>query len=144
MSDEIKIVKTRLRDASLAHQNDRESLHMLGRFLRDRTYSRPKDYPESDTPELLYRAFKGRCHGRHDQDLGFRSSNQHLTSPSYHNGTLLDSSLVDKDTLRNQCEGDQPSDIIALSDSPSRILKIIGGWNRCHRNGIAVISVPPN
>ncbi|KAE8390739.1 hypothetical protein BDV23DRAFT_172180 [Aspergillus alliaceus] len=70
LSERIKIIKTRLRDACL-------------------------DYLESDTPELF-------CH---DQDLGFCSSNQPLASPSYHNNTLLDSSLED-----------QLSDLITLSD----------------------------
>ena len=144
LSEKAEIVKIRLRDASLTYQNDIETLRMFNRFLRDRNFSPPKDYPESNTPELLYRAFKGGCHGRHGQDLGFRSSNQPLTSPSYHNGTLLDSSLVDRDALRNQCEGGQPSGLIALSDSPSRILRIIGGWGSRDSNGdmIAVISVP--
>lgn len=138
-----KIIKTRLRDASLTYQNDIETLSMLNRFLINRTFSRPKDHPEPDTPELLYRAFKGECWSRHSQDLGFRSSNQPLTPPSYHEGTLLDSSLVGEDALRNQCKGKQPSDLIALSDSPLRILKIIKGWGFKDREGnmIAVINV---
>lgn len=142
-TEEIKIVKTRLRDAILTYHNDIETLRMLNRSLIHRAFSRPKDYPESDTPELLYRAFKSSCHGRHGQDLGFRSSRQPLTSFSYHNGTLLDSSLVDKDALRNLCGGDQPSDLISLSDGPSRILKFIKGWGFHDRKGdiIAVISV---
>lgn len=143
-TEKINIVNTRLRDASLTYHNDIETLRMLNSSLIHRDFSRRKDYPESDTPELLYRAFKDSCHGRHDHDLGFRSSRQPLTSPSYHNGTLLDSSLVDKDSLRNQCEGgNQPSDLIALSDSPSRILRLLKGWGFLDREGdmIAVISV---
>ncbi|PKX94920.1 uncharacterized protein P174DRAFT_119703 [Aspergillus novofumigatus IBT 16806] len=116
---------------------------MLNRFLINRAIGRPRDNPELDTPEFLYRAFKGGCHGRHSPELGFRSSNQPLTSPSYHDGTLLDSSLVDKDALRNQCEGSQPSDLIALSASPSRVLKILRKWGYHDRAGdmIAVINV---
>ncbi|KAL4904041.1 hypothetical protein BDW74DRAFT_185746 [Aspergillus multicolor] len=138
-----KIVKTRLGDARLAYRNDIETLCMLNKFLISRTFSPPKDYPEPDTPELLYRAFKGGCRSRHGQNLGSRSSNQPLTSPSYHEGTLLDSSLVDEVALRNQCEGDQPSDLIALSDSLSRISKVIAGWDFNDRAGkmIAVINV---
>jgi hypothetical protein len=143
LSEMMKIVKTRLRDASLAYQNDTETLRMLNRFLINRTFSRPKDYPEPDTPELFYRAFNGGCWSRHCQDLGFRSSNQPLTPPSYYDGTLLDSSLVDKDALKNHCEGDQPSDLIALTDSPSRVLRITRGWGSWigGENTIAVISV---
>lgn len=143
LTEKIKIANIRLRDASLTYHIDIETLRMLNRSLTCPTLSRPKDYPESDTPELLYRAFKSSCHGRHDQDLGFRSSRQPLTSPFHHNGTLLESSLVDKDALRNQCGGDQPSDLIALSDSPSRILKLLKGWGLSDRKGdmIAVISV---
>jgi hypothetical protein len=142
-SEKIRIAKTRLRDANLGYQNDLETLQMLNRFLIDRTIGRPRDYPELDTPEYLYRAFKGGCRGRHSAELGFRSSNQPLTPPSYHHGTLVDSSLVDKDALRNQCEGSQPSDLIALSDSPSRVLKIIRRWDYRDRAGdmIAVINV---
>ncbi|OJJ53533.1 hypothetical protein ASPSYDRAFT_94733 [Aspergillus sydowii CBS 593.65] len=143
LSERKKIVKTRLRDARLAYQHDIETLRMLSGFLMTRTFSRPKDYPEPDTPEVLYRAFKGACHSRHSKDLGFRSSNQPLTFPSYHNGTLLDSSLVDEDALRTQCEGGKPSDLIALSDSPSRIFNITQGWDFEDMKGdmIAVINV---
>ncbi|KAL2793210.1 hypothetical protein BJX66DRAFT_326257 [Aspergillus keveii] len=143
LSEMMKIVKTRLRDASLAYQNDTETLRMLNKFLMKRTFSRPKDYPEPDTPELFYRAFNGGCWSRHCQDLGFRSSNQPLTPPSYYDGTLLDSSLVDKDALKNHCEGNQPSDLIALIDSPSRVLRITRGWGSWigGENTIAVISV---
>ena len=84
-----KIIKTTLRDASLAYQNDIETLSMLNRFLINQTFSQPKDYPKPDTPELLYHAFKGECRSRHSQDLGFHSSNQPLTPPSYHNALSL-------------------------------------------------------
>ncbi|OJD10299.1 hypothetical protein ACJ73_09846 [Blastomyces percursus] len=93
--------------------------------LRDRT---PSSYPEPDTPELFYRAFKDGCHGHHSKDLGFRSSDQPLSYPVYHDGTLLNSMVVDEEVLRNHCEGTQPSNLIALSDSPSRILNILRGW----------------
>jgi hypothetical protein len=78
LSEMMKIVKTRLRDASLAYQNDTETLRMLNRFLINRTFSRPKDYSEPDTPELFIVPSTVDV-GRHCQDLGFRSSNQPLT-----------------------------------------------------------------
>lgn len=72
-------------------------------------------------------SFGKQCHSRYDRNLGFRSSRQPLTSSEHHHECTPDtSSLVDKETLRNHCEGNQPTDLIALSDSPSRILSKVG------------------
>ncbi|GKZ61329.1 hypothetical protein AnigIFM49718_008039 [Aspergillus niger] len=143
LSEKTDILNVRLRDASLGHQTDIETLRMLNRYLISQAHSKPMEYPESDTPELFYRAFKCGSHGRHSVELGFRSSNQPLTPPAYHDGTLLNSLLVNKDSLTNQCEGNMPSDLIALSDSPSRVLNIIRAWDYSDRGGdmIAVVNV---
>jgi hypothetical protein len=143
LSERIQNIKIRKNDASLAYNVDLQTLRMLNKALMIRNLSQPRDNPESDTPEILYRAFTHRCHSRHDKILGFRLSEEPLTSPCHHIGTLLDGSLVDKDTLRNQCEGKNPSDLIALSDSPLRIFNITGTWDFDLMNGnrIAVISV---
>lgn len=99
--------------------------------------------PEPDTPEILYRAFRSDNHGRFDKHLGFRSSNQPFTLITDHGGPLHESSLVDKDSLKNHCEGNHPSDLIAMSDSPARILRFIKNWNFNDMRGdvIAVINV---
>ncbi|PYI19099.1 hypothetical protein BO99DRAFT_146368 [Aspergillus violaceofuscus CBS 115571] len=143
LSERTDILNARLRDASLGYQTDIETLRMLNRYLISQAHSKPMEYPESDTPELFYRAFKCGNHGRHSVELGFRSSNQPLTPPAYHDGTLLNSLLVNKDSLTNQCEGNLPSDLIALSDSPSRVLNILKRWGHSDREGemIAVINV---
>ncbi|KAL6237466.1 hypothetical protein BDW75DRAFT_228657 [Aspergillus navahoensis] len=126
LSEKTDILNIRLRDASLGYQTDIETLQMLNSCI----------------PDLFYRAFKCGSHGRHSVELGFRSSNQPLT-PVYHDGTLLNSLLVNKGSLTNQCEGNQPSDLIALSDSPSRVLRIIRAWDYSDKEGdmIAVINV---
>lgn len=144
LSERSKNVRIRKRDATLANSVDLQTLDMLNRTLMSRNLNQPRERPEPDTPEILYRVFSDRCHGRHDTKLGFRSSRQPMTSPCYHTGTLLSSSLVDEQGLRNHCDGRNPSDLIALSDSPSRILNIINSWNFKDMRGhpIAVISVP--
>ncbi|RAK71465.1 uncharacterized protein BO72DRAFT_490501 [Aspergillus fijiensis CBS 313.89] len=143
LSEKTDILSVRLRDASLGHQANIESLRIVNRYLISQAHSNPMEYPESDTPELFYRAFQCGSYSRHSMELGFRSSNQPLTPPAYHDGTLLNSLLVNKDSLTNHCEGNQPSDLIALSDSPSRVLNILKTWGYSHRRGdmIAVINV---
>jgi len=87
-----------------------------------------RDFPEADTPEIFLRAFRKSCHSPHDKVLGFRSSGQPSTPPDYVACTLQDSSRLNADMLRNQCEGSDPSDLIAMSDSPARIFNIIKTW----------------
>ncbi|OJD23731.1 hypothetical protein ACJ73_04917 [Blastomyces percursus] len=139
MSENMNILKIRLRDARFGYRHYVAALRTLSGSLKDRTFGH---YPEPDTPELLYRAFENGCHGRHSKELGFRSSDQPLSHPVYHDGTLLDSMIVDEEVLRNHCERIQPSNLIALSDSPSRILKIIQAlrYPDMDRDMIAVIN----
>jgi len=117
---------------------------MLSKTLITQNLVSFKESPEPDTPAFLYRAFRDGAHTRHDRMLGFRCSRQPITMPYYHTGTLLSSQLVDQEVLENHCEGCNPSDLIALADSPSRILKIIATWDFDDRGGdrIAVINVP--
>ncbi|KAI9933663.1 hypothetical protein MW887_008136 [Aspergillus wentii] len=140
--EKTKIVKIRLWDARLSYSMNVNTLRMLSKAFISQELGQPRE-PEPDTPEILYRLFTSGDHTRHSKDLGFRCSNQSLTSPVYRNGTLVDSNLVDEAALRNQCKGGNPSDLIALSDSPSRIFNLIKGWSLSAKEGdkIAVISV---
>ncbi|ODM19087.1 hypothetical protein SI65_05704 [Aspergillus cristatus] len=143
LSQKIKNIKVRKKDATLTKSVDIKSLRMLNETLISRNLASLKEPPEPDTPEILYRAFRDGAHTRHDRMLGFRCFRQPITMPYYHTGTLLSSQLVDQRDLRNHCEGCNPSDLIALSDSPSRILKFITNWDFRDRGGdrIAVINV---
>lgn len=135
-------LRTRLADAHLSLPTDITTLNSINRLLLSQS---PKvlNWPEPDTPDFFYRATRSESYTRFDKRLGFRSSRQPFTLPSNHGGPLYESSLVDRDSLVNQCEGDQPSDLIAMSDSPARILRLIERWDFNDLRGeiIAVISV---
>ena len=134
-------LRTRLADARLTLPTDIITLNSIGRLLSQS--SKVSNRPESNTPDTFYRAIRSDSYTRFDKQLGFRSSKQPFTLPSNHGGPLYESSLVDKDNLVNQCEGDQPSDLIAMSDSPARILRLIKSWDFNDLKGemIAVINV---
>jgi hypothetical protein len=136
------IVRTRLADARLTLPTDITTLNSISRLLLSQS-SKVSYWPESDTPDTFYRAIRSDSYTRFDKQLGFRSSRQPFTLPSNHAGPLFESSLVDKGSLVNQCEGDQPSDLIAMSDSPARILRLIKSWDFNDLRGqmIAVINV---
>lgn len=135
-------LRARLADARSTLPTDITTLNFISRlFLSQR--SMVSHWPEPDTPDTFYRAIWSDSYTRFDKQLGFRSSRQPFTLPSNHGGPLYESLLVDKDSLANQCEGDQPSDLIAMSDSPARILRLIKSWDFNEPSGqvIAVISV---
>ncbi|KAJ5100493.1 hypothetical protein N7456_006545 [Penicillium angulare] len=135
-------MQVRLADSSLTFQADITTLHALNNLLLSRA-SENYVQPEPNTPEILYRAFRTGSYSRFDKDLGFRSSRQPLTPPSNYDGPLEESSLVTYDILKNHCEGTKPSDLIAMSDSPARILKFVKAWDFKDMEGnmIAVINV---
>ncbi|KAE8376650.1 hypothetical protein BDV26DRAFT_231146 [Aspergillus bertholletiae] len=62
--------------------------------------------------------------------------------PFYGGGLLVapNCGLVDETTSRNHCEKLGPSDLIALSDSPSRVINFTKDWST-GRKSIAVIDV---
>lgn len=134
-------LRTRLADARLTLPTDIITLNSITSLLSQT--STVSNWPESDTPEIFFRAIRSGSKTRFDKQLGFRSSRQPFTLPSNHSGPLCESSLVDKVSLVNQCEGDQPSDLIAMSDSPARILRFIKSWDFDDLRGemIAVINV---
>lgn len=137
-----KKIKIRLLDASLTLPTDIGTLKALNKVLLSRS-SEHLIRPEPNTPGIFYRAIRSSSYSRYDKDLGFRSSKQPFTLPSSHGGPLHESSLVDQDALKNHCEGNQPSDLIAMSDSPTRILRFIQNWDLRDLKGdmIAVINV---
>lgn len=142
LPERIKRINVRLHDASLTFRADITALHTLSGLLLSRG---PDNLipPELDTPEVLYRAFRKSSHGRYDKELGFRSSRQPFTTPSNYDGPLRESPLVTYDILKNHCEGSKPSDLIAMSDSPARILSFIKKTWKGDMEGdiIAVINV---
>lgn len=142
LSERKRNIRSRLIDASLTLPTDMKILSTLNQVLLSRSFGR-LDQPEPNTPDILYRVIQSNSHSRYDERLGFRSSRQPFTLPSDHGGPLHESSLVDKDILKNHCEGNRPSDLIAMSDSPARILRFIKGWGFNDRRGeiIAVIDV---
>lgn len=123
-----KHLRTRLADARSTLPTDITTLNSISRLLLSQS-PKVSYWPESDTPDTFYRAIRSDSYTRFDEQLGFRSSRQPFTLPSNHGGPLYDSSLVDKNSLVNHCEGDQPSDLIAMSDSPARILRLIKSWD---------------
>lgn len=135
-------LRSRLADARLTLPTDTITLNHLSRLLLSQR-SKLSNRPEPDTPDIFYRAIRSDSCSRFDKKLGFRSSRQPFTLPSSHGGPLYESSLVDKDILKNHCEGNQPSDLIAMSDSPARILRLIEHWDFNDLKGdmIAVINV---
>lgn len=140
--ERIRNVRVRLSDARLTYDADICTLQMLNGALMNGNIGQQPDVPEEDTPEILYRVFSENSHTRYDKHLGFRCSKQPLTSP-YGAQSLQASGLMDAEMLRNHCEGNQPSELIALSDSPWRIFNIIKLWDikdETEKN-VAVISV---
>ncbi|PYH78428.1 hypothetical protein BO82DRAFT_156603 [Aspergillus uvarum CBS 121591] len=141
-SEKKRNIENRLADADLTLPMDRGILKRLNKKVLGQSFDR-LIRPELDTPSVFYRAFQPTSHSRYDPDLGFRSSKQPLTIPCHHEGTLCDSRLVGEEVLRVHCERSQPSDLIAMSDSPARILKIVAGWGYSdkQRGSIAVINM---
>ncbi|KAK2740399.1 hypothetical protein FQN57_006139 [Myotisia sp. PD_48] len=139
-----RIRSIRLNDAQLTYHTNLKTLQMLVEAVMDLPLpNTEQDFPEADTPEVLYRAFNASCHTRYDERLGFRSSSAYLISPEYDAQTLEFSSLVDKESLRNHCDpgsNKRPSDLIALSDSPSRIFNFVPPKDKSNYR-IAVINV---
>lgn len=142
LSERKKNIRSRLIDARLTFPTDIKILNTLNKVLLSRSFGH-LDQPEPNTPDILYRVMRSNSHSRYDKQLGFRSSRQPFTLPSDHGGPLHESSLVDQDSLRNHCEGNRPSDLIAMSDSPARILCFIEHWDFNDLRGdiIAVIDV---
>ncbi|KAJ5640316.1 uncharacterized protein N7484_008178 [Penicillium longicatenatum] len=138
----IGIMRARLTDASLTLSTDIKSLHTLSKVLLGRGSER-SDRLEPNIPDVFYRAVRSGSYSRHDKDLGFRSSKQPLTLSSNYDGPLHESSLINYDILKNHCQGDQPSDLIAMSDSPARVLGFVEHWGFKDLEGdmIAVIGV---
>jgi hypothetical protein len=143
LSERIRIINTRKADASLSYSVDLQTLRTLHKALLAGHFDLPRDFPEPDTPEVLYRVFRQSCYGRHDKNLGFRSSRQPLTPPDLYAYVLDTGPLTDEEWLPKECEGNQPSDLIALSDSPSRIFDLVQSWDPSEREGdvVAVINV---
>lgn len=140
MSENINIFKIRQRDASLGYKYDIQMFRMLSRSLRDWISS---SYSELNISELFYRIFKNECHDHHSchsKNLDFRSSDQSLFHPVYHDETLLNSMIVNEEVLRNHCERIQLSKLIALSDSSSRMLRILRKSDR-EEDMIVIINV---
>lgn len=135
-------IRIRLTDMLLTLSTDIKTLNTLNKVLLGRCCEHSVR-PEPNTPRILYRAIRSCSYSRYDKHLGFRSSRQPFTLPSNHDGSLHESSLVDKDVLKNHCEGGRPSDLIAMSDSPTRILRFIKYWDFGDLKGdmIAVINV---
>ncbi|KAB8257963.1 hypothetical protein BDV32DRAFT_76654 [Aspergillus pseudonomiae] len=65
-------------------------------------------------------------------------------SPCHHKGTLCDSLLVNEEVLRTYCERSQPSDLIAMSDSPARILRIVARWGSSYERGDMIAVINPS
>jgi len=139
--EEQRNTAARKKDVMLSRSNLMCALHGLASAL----LYRPIDaqYEELDTPELLFRAFKSNSHTHHSKELGFRCSDQVLTPPDYEAKTLQYSSMINLETFRDHCENTvKPSSLIAMSDSPIRILNITRTWDFKHMEGdiIAVIN----
>jgi hypothetical protein len=92
-------VRTRLADARLTLPTDIITLNSITSLLSQT--STVSNWPESDTPEIFFRAIRSGSKTRFDKQLGFRSSRQPFTLPSNHSGPLCESSLVDKVSLVN-------------------------------------------
>lgn len=122
LSERKRNIKIRLRDAGLTLPVVIKTLNTLSQILLSRS-SEHLDHPEPKTLGIFYRVVLSNSHGRYDEHLGFRSLRQPLTSPSNHRGPLNESSLVDKDILKNHREGNQPSDLITMFDSPARVFR---------------------
>ena len=142
LSEKKRNIGNRLTDAGLTLPADIKTLNTLSKVLLSQNFEN-LNRPEPNTPDIFYRAIRSDSHGRYDKHLGFRSSRQPFTLPPNHGGPLHESSLVDKDILKNHCEGNRPSDLIAMSDSPARILRLIKHWDFDDLKGdmIAVINV---
>lgn len=142
LSEKERIMRIRQADANLTLSADTRTLSTLNKAVLKK-FSDHLIQPEENTPDVFYRAFRFGSYSRYDKDLGFRSSNQPFTLPSSYEGPLHESSLVDKDGLKNHCEGTRPSDLIAMSDSPARILRFVEHPDFNNLNGkiIAVIDV---
>jgi hypothetical protein len=142
LSEKRRNIRNRLTDAGLTLPRDRKTPNTLSKVLLSQS---PENLnrPEPNTPDIFYRAFRSDSHSRYDKQLGFRSSNQPSTLPPNHGGPLHESLLVDKDVLKNHCEENRPSDLIAMSDSPARILRLIKHWdfNYPKEDMIAVVNV---
>ncbi|GLA78630.1 hypothetical protein AtubIFM55763_011644 [Aspergillus tubingensis] len=136
------IMRIRLADVLLTLSADTQTLNTLNKVLLSRSCEHSVR-PEPNTPGIFYRSIRSSSYSRYDKHLGFRSSRQPFTLPSNHHGPLHESSLVDKDVLKNQCVGGGPSDLIAMSDSPARVLRFIKHWDFRDLEGemIAVIDV---
>lgn len=98
LSEKIKNIKVRKKDATLTNSVDIESLRMLNETLISRNLASLKEPPEPDTPEILYRAFRDGAHTRHDRMLGFRCSRQPISGPASPKG-----SLREMQSIRSHC-----------------------------------------
>ncbi|OJD16003.1 hypothetical protein AJ78_03795 [Emergomyces pasteurianus Ep9510] len=128
--EEMQKIKTRISDTRLTFSTDTHTLRSLTRYLISQNLGAGcEEFPEIDTPNVLFRAFNRRNHTRYDDRFGFRSSRQPFTLPDPQARGLKGSALVTADMLRKHCEGREPSDLIALSDSLPRIFNIISCWD---------------
>ncbi|OKO96497.1 hypothetical protein PENSUB_10672 [Penicillium subrubescens] len=121
-------IMNRLTDANLTLSADMKTLSALNRALLKK-FSDHLSRPETNTPDIFYQAFRSGSYSRCAKNLGFRSSNQPFTLPSIYEGPLHERSLVDKDGLKNHCEGARPSDLFPMSDSTARILRFVKHWD---------------
>lgn len=66
-----------------------------------------------------------------------------MAVPDFTSRTIRDALFFNTEVLINHCEGTNPSDLIALTDSPRRLLNIVNGWKHeeKYRDIVAVISV---
>lgn len=142
--EERRSLAARTRDALLTRDVLLSTLRALSSLVLNMPPSpSTPGFPEDHTPAFFLRAFKSSNHSPHDKIFGFRSSKQPSTPPDYRASTLKESSYLNARMFRNHCEKtEHPSDLIAISDSPARILKFVIRWDFKDMEGkvIAVIS----
>lgn len=140
-TENCRCLELRKQDAFLTRKAHSWILSSLSCRLASKTSSSPSNNHEPGMPQLLLRAFHSGSHTIHDEELGFISSIV-IAEPDFDATSLTDSLKISRGTLENHCQGSNHSELIALSDSLARILKIICTWNdKAKREGrIAIIN----
>ncbi|KAH9889693.1 hypothetical protein F4778DRAFT_386864 [Xylariomycetidae sp. FL2044] len=125
LETERRIMKEREKEARAALSLLLDVIRVISnRLIATVSSAEHPDSPEHDTPRILFRALRGAAHCRHSEHLGIHCSQRPYPPPDYESRTLEESPHLGPGDLRNHCKGKEPTNLIAMSDSPRRIFRM--------------------
>ena len=114
--------------------------------LRDIPYTLPDAISpqKSSKPQTLIRIFRKRSHTSYSDDLGFCCSKWKSSEPVKSFSDLQKDNKILRQSLRNHCEGNDPSEWISLTDDVLWALKFIKSHNfyQDPTSQVALVSIP--